>query len=74
MSQRNSAGILICKCGSKDFETASCGRNHLGRQEYRLICRRCHATVQVGKTTFALYHYVSNCRPSEPFLKLFDLG
>jgi hypothetical protein len=64
----------ICTCGSREFETSAGGRTPQGRAEYQLICRQCKAPVSVGKSTYALYQYLSGHKPSASFLKLFDLG
>jgi hypothetical protein len=73
MPKRSLSSVLICKCGSRDFDTVFGGRNGLGRYEYRLACRSCKTVMSVGKSTFALYRYLNLRQPSAPFLKLFDL-
>ncbi|RPH92608.1 hypothetical protein EHM69_12395 [candidate division KSB1 bacterium] len=73
MHQKNLPTIPTCKCGSQDFETVFGGRNHLGRYEYRIACRSCKTVITVGKSTYALFRYLNNYKPSHPFLKLFDL-
>jgi len=74
MAPKTLASNLICRCGSKDFETLAVTRNSIGRTEYRVACRACRNIVTVGKSTYALYRYVSTKQPSPSFLKLFDLG
>jgi hypothetical protein len=74
MIQKNFTAKLICKCGSRDFETVFSGRNMTGRHEYRVSCRRCKTVVPVGKSTYALYRYLGTHKASASFLKLFDLG
>ncbi len=74
MIQKSFTSGPTCKCGSRDFETVFSGRNPNGRAEYRLACRRCRSVVPVEKSTYALYRYLNTHKPSESFLKLFDLG
>ena len=65
--------LPICTCGSRDFEVINHGRTPSGRAEFRLACRTCHAPLQVDKTTYALFQYLSRRTPSRRFLKLYDL-
>jgi len=74
MSSKKLHNLPICPCGSRDFETLSRGRNHLGRYEFKLACSRCGQPLKVSKTTWALFNYLNQRTPSQEFLRIYDMG
>jgi hypothetical protein len=65
---------LLCTCGCRDFAVAARTRSSAGRLEHHLCCKSCGQLIAVDKSTFALYNYLEQRRPSAEFLRLFDLG
>jgi hypothetical protein len=74
MNMKHINHLPICECGSKDFAALDRSRNRVGRMEFHLTCQKCKQTIKVGKSTFALFNYLNNRKPSDEFLKIYDLG